>query len=238
MDWEKALNVYVIHGSPLAGKSTYVESHKGPNDLIYDFDLIMAAISGLPSHQENKTLISYVVDIRDLLIAKIKSETRIDNVWIITTKVTDDLQRNLHGLNPIYKEMKIDKTTALQRLKDNPGTRDIEVYKEVIEKYFRSNKDYINFHNTRDWKRKRVVILKRDGYQCRECKRYGKVTEANTVHHVLPIEERYDLRLNNNNLISLCEGCHESLHDKFSDRLSKLGSEWKERVLRLHPDLE
>lgn len=238
MDWEKALNVHVIHGSPLSGKSTYVENHKGPNDLIYDFDLIMKAISGLPSHQENKTLISYVVDIRDLLIAKIKSETKIDNVWIITTKVTDDLKKNLHGLNPIYKEMKIDKITALQRLKDNPGTRDIEVYKEVIDKYFRSNKDYIDFHNTKDWKRKRVIILKRDGYQCRECKRYGKVTEADTVHHVLPIEERYDLRLNNSNLISLCEEHHEKMHDKFSKRLSKLGSEWKERILRKYPELE
>ena len=232
------MKVYVIHGSPLSGKSTYVEAHKGPNDLIYDFDLIMKAISGLPSHQDNKALISYVVDIRNLLIAKLKSETKIDNAWIITTKVKEDLKKNLHGLNPIYKEMKIDKVTALQRLKDNPGTRDVEVYKEVIEKYFRSNKDYINFHNTRPWKNKRIVILKRDGYQCRECKRYGKVTEADTVHHVLPIEDRYDLRLDNRNLISLCEGCHERVHNKFDKKLSKLGEELKERTLRKYPELE
>ncbi len=68
------MKTYVIHGSPLSGKSTYVQNHKGDNDIIYDFDLIMAAISGLPTHQDNKNLIPYVIDTRDLIITRLKSE--------------------------------------------------------------------------------------------------------------------------------------------------------------------
>lgn len=231
------MNVYVIHGSPLSGKSTYVDNHKGPNDLIYDFDLIMSAISGLPIHQDNKTLISYVVDIRDLMLSRLKSEKNIDNAWIITTYVTEDLREQLIGLNPIYKEIRVSKGTALKRLKDNPNGRDIEEYTRVTNKYF--NKfDAVNFYKTEEWVRKRIVILKRDGYQCMNCKRYGLVTEANTVHHIIPLEDDSDLRLHNNNLLSLCMSCHEKMHDKYSGRLSKLGQEWRTRTTRKYKDLE
>lgn len=231
------MKVYVVHGSPLSGKSTYVEKHKGDNDLVYDFDLIMSAISGLPIHQDNKNLIDYVLTIRDAIISKLKSEKNIDTAWIITTKVTEELKQSLIGLNPIYKEMKIDIKTAKQRLKENPDNRDIKEYTEVIDRYFIGTSDNTKFYNSKEWKRKREVILKRDIYQCRECKRYGKTIEANTVHHILPIEDRYDLRLDNRNLISLCEECHERMHDKFDNKLSKLGEEWRERIIRKYPEL-
>ena len=231
------MKTYVIHGSPLSGKSTYVEKHKGPNDIIYDFDLIMAAISGLPTHQDNKNLIPYVIDIRDLIITRLKSEKNIDNVWIITTRVTEELKNSLIGLNPEYIEIKINKNTAIKRLKENPEGRNIKEYIKAIDRYFAATEDYSWLYNTPEWKRKRVVILKRDNYQCRECKRYGKVTQADTVHHVIPLQERPDLRLDSRNLISLCEGCHEKMHNKFDNTLSKLGEEWRERIERKYPEL-
>ncbi len=80
------------------------------------------------------------------------------------------------------------------------------------------------------WKRKRSVILKRDNYMCRECKRYGKVTGATTVHHILPVEERSELYLVNDNLLSLCSGCHNQMHDRFTNELTIKGNEWKKRT--------
>lgn len=231
------MKTYVIHGSPLSGKSTYVEKHKGSNDIIYDFDLIMAAISGLPIHQDNKNLIPYVIDIRDLIITRLKSEKNIDNVWIITTRVTEELKKSLIGLNPEYIEIKINKNTAIKRLKENPDGRNIKEYIKVIDRYFATTEDYSWLYNTSEWKRKRVVILKRDNYKCRECKRYGKVVQADTVHHVIPLQERPDLRLDSRNLISLCEHCHERMHNKFDNTLSKLGEEWRERIERKYPEL-
>ena len=232
------MNVYVIYGSPLSGKTTYVKKHKGDNDLVYDFDKIMSALSFEPSHKHNSNLIDYVLEIRDLIIAKLKSEKNIDNVWIITTEVKWDLKKNLVGLNPLYKEIKISNYEAKKRLKENPGNRDTDLWNRLIDKYFTSKRGHSDFHNTVEWKRKRKVILKRDSYMCKECARYGKVVEANTVHHILPIEERPDLRLNNNNLVSLCEEHHEKMHNKFNGTLSKLGATWRDRTLRAFPELK
>lgn len=93
------------------------------------------------------------------------------------------------------------------------------------------------FYNFSQWIRKRQVILKRDNYLCRECSRYGKSTLANIVHHIIPLEEREDLALDNRNLVSLCERCHERMHNKFNNKLSKLGLEWRERIERKYPDM-
>ena len=92
------------------------------------------------------------------------------------------------------------------------------------------------FYLTTLWKRKRLRILKRDGYCCRECLRYGKRTEATTIHHCHPLLERFDLRLTNWNLISLCKNCHGKMHDRITDKLTVLGEEWRERAERMRKD--
>lgn len=92
------------------------------------------------------------------------------------------------------------------------------------------------FYNTSKWERKREVILKRDGYQCRHCKRYGKIVPANTVHHIIPAAVRPELIYNNHNLLSLCTSCHEKMHDKFTDTLSKQGEFWVKKILQEHPE--
>lgn len=231
------MNVYVVHGAPLSGKTTYVQERKGPNDLVFDFDLVMAAISGLPIHEHNERLVGYVLDIRDLIIARLKSENKIGNAWIITTRITDRFKQSLIGLNAEYIEMKIDKHTAKKRLRDNPDGRDIEMWEKVIDNYFMATQDYSAFYKSKKWERKRIAILKRDGYKCREASRYGQVVAANTVHHIIPIAERPDLKLDDRNLISLTETNHERMHVKFSSRLSKLGEGWRERTLRKYPGL-
>ena len=73
------------------------------------------------------------------------------------------------------------------------------------------------------WKRKREVILKRDKYLCRECKRYGKTTQANTVHHIKPVEANPELRYDNSNLYSCCSSCHNTFHDRLTDELTEKG---------------
>ena len=93
----------------------------------------------------------------------------------------------------------------------------------------------INFYKSRKWKRKREVILRRDDYQCRQCKRYGKVTPATTIHHVQTLEERPELALVSDNLISLCNTCHENMHNRLTGELTPLGQQWVQRIGILHP---
>lgn len=90
----------------------------------------------------------------------------------------------------------------------------------------------INPYKTRRWINKRARILKRDEYRCCECKRYGKKTEAQTVHHAHPLKARPELWLESWNLVSLCNKCHEKMHDRITDELTALGEEWRERCER------
>jgi 5-methylcytosine-specific restriction endonuclease McrA len=60
--------------------------------------------------------------------------------------------------------------------------------------------------------------------------RYGKSIDATTVHHVYPLEQRPELGLVSNNLISLCKQCHDKMHDRISNQLTALGNEWVERI--------
>nr|DAL38850.1 MAG TPA_asm: NinG recombination protein [Caudoviricetes sp.] len=67
-------------------------------------------------------------------------------------------------------------------------------------------------YNSPRWKRKRLQILKRDGYMCQHCKRYGKAVPATTVHHIQHADEYPEMAFADKNLISLCEGCHNKQH--------------------------
>jgi len=93
----------------------------------------------------------------------------------------------------------------------------------------------VSFYKSRRWERKRRVVLRRDEYMCRECRRYGRTTKANTVHHIHPREVRPDLELDDRNLISLCESCHNAMHDRLTGALTDAGKRWAENVGELVP---
>lgn len=62
------------------------------------------------------------------------------------------------------------------------------------------------------WKKKRARILRRDGYMCQRCRRYGRHVEAREVHHIKPVDEFPELAWNDDNLVSLCHACHNAQH--------------------------
>lgn len=72
-----------------------------------------------------------------------------------------------------------------------------------------------SFRSTEAWKRKSLDIRTRDNYLCQICirKLYGTTRQYNNkeieVHHIVPVAEDWDKRLDNSNLISLCSRHHE-----------------------------
>ena len=62
------------------------------------------------------------------------------------------------------------------------------------------------YYQHRHWKVIRIKALKRDNYQCQECKRQGRIKEAQMVDHVIPKKQGGSLELDN--LQSLCNSCH------------------------------
>lgn len=68
------------------------------------------------------------------------------------------------------------------------------------------------FYKTAAWLKCRKVILIRDHYLCQECLRNDRLTPANTVHHIIPLEEAPELALEESNLESICPTCHNRAH--------------------------
>lgn len=98
----------------------------------------------------------------------------------------------------------------------------------VVGSFF-GGSDKMDYKSSK-WARKRKKILKRDRYLCKNCKRYGKMSEASVVHHVFPCEHYPEYEWEDDNLISLCVKCHNAMHDRDSHELTQLGIEWKGRV--------
>lgn len=77
-------------------------------------------------------------------------------------------------------------------------------------------RDIERFRRSKQWTNKREHIIKRDMHTCLCCKYkvfdlgYRQIyTEYIEVHHIIPMIENYDLRLVDDNLISLCREHHE-----------------------------
>ena len=79
---------------------------------------------------------------------------------------------------------------------------------ERQKKFKTTNKD--KFRWTKVWQDKRDDIKDRDLCLCAVCKTKGDyVYNDLSCHHIEPLEERFDLRLEDSNLITLCSKCHE-----------------------------
>lgn len=80
------------------------------------------------------------------------------------------------------------------------------------------------------WKSKRLSIFRRDRSRCRECQRYGIAVEASVVHHAYPAGDYPEYAWSDWNLVSLCSGCHNAMHDRETGALTERGLAWMRRV--------
>lgn len=71
-------------------------------------------------------------------------------------------------------------------------------------------------YTSKRWEQKRAHILRRDGYRCVECRRYGRSRPAVVVHHIKHADEFPELAFQDENLVSLCQACHNKAHPEKS----------------------
>lgn len=85
----------------------------------------------------------------------------------------------------------------------------IKNYKQTT--YERDNK-YNKFYKSKEWSKIRQVAIARDHALCKDCLDKNTITPYNTVHHIVTIKDEWSKRLDINNLICLCESCHQKRH--------------------------
>jgi len=86
------------------------------------------------------------------------------------------------------------------------------------------------FYKSKQWELVRDAVLRRDGYSCQLCKRYGRMVGARHVHHIYPFEDYPEYALKRWNLISLCQQCHNRMHDRDTHQLTEEGKRLKRKV--------
>lgn len=83
----------------------------------------------------------------------------------------------------------------------------------------KENTEANKFRKSNRWTKKSIEIRQRDKYLCKVCMAnlYNTMQQFNykelDVHHIIPINEDYDKRLDNDNLITLCRYHHKMADD-------------------------
>lgn len=108
------------------------------------------------------------------------------------------------------------------------GTECPNKYKYKRENSSEENKIVNKFYTSKSWREKREEIKSLDKGLCQRCLiKFGIVTtERLEIHHIEPLTVKWEKRLQNDNLITLCVQCHRWIDIKNNGRLD---FEWERK---------
>ena len=130
--------VFLVYGSPLSGKTTYVNGVKEPGDLIIDIDSIWECVSGCDRYVKPARLNAVVFGVRDYLMDCVfVRRGKWNNAYIIggfpLINERERLCKQL-GAREIYIESTKDECLKRLELSDN---RDKSEWKKYIDEWWR-----------------------------------------------------------------------------------------------------
>lgn len=129
--------VFIVYGSPLSGKSSYVKEVAVEGDLIVDIDNIWQCVSGCDRYIKPARLKSVVFGVRDKLIEDIKIRRgKWLNAYLIGGyPYKMDRERLIDSLGAREVFIDTDKPTCLERLA-NCGDRDALEWEKYINEWW------------------------------------------------------------------------------------------------------
>ena len=129
--------VYLVYGSPLSGKSSYVESVLESGDLVIDIDNIWQCVSGQPRYVKPNRLKSVVFSVRDNLLESVKYRRGKWNTAYVIGGYPFEAERNRLlddlGAKPILIDTP--QSECLERL-NNSSDRDIDEWTKYINDWW------------------------------------------------------------------------------------------------------
>lgn len=131
-------SVYIVYGSPLSGKSTFVKDNMDYGDYVVDVDNIWKCISYNNKYIKPNRLKSCVFSIRNYMIDMVRiRQGNWLTAWIIGGyPLISERERLCNALNA--REIFIDtpKEECIKRLHENPDGRDVEEWTGYIEDWW------------------------------------------------------------------------------------------------------
>ena len=130
--------VYIVHGAPCSGKTSFVDSIKGNSDLIVDIDNLWEAVTG-KRYYKPAALKPAVFAMRDALLETVKTRAgKWERCFIIEGlpyKAERERRRDVYGAELIHIDT--DKETGLQRLQADENRREYaSEWQNYIADYF------------------------------------------------------------------------------------------------------
>lgn len=89
------------------------------------------------------------------------------------------------------------------------------------------HKKYNAFYTSKQWQRLRQQKFQDANGLCERCLKKGIVRAGKEVHHIVPIDKDWEKRLDYDNLILLCNDCHNEMHERISP-LQEFLKAWEE----------
>lgn len=132
-------HIYLIYGSPLSGKTSYVNSIATKDDLVLDIDKLREAITGGKLYERSNRCNDNVFAIRDALLDMIRYQRgRWINAYVIGTyPYVGERERIARELEAEIILIEATKEECLERLESCDDGRDKQDWNKYIEDWFR-----------------------------------------------------------------------------------------------------
>lgn len=132
--------VYIVWGSPMSGKSSYVRENMHYGDLVIDLDNLFSAISYHELYDKPDNLKYNVFPLRDNLIKQIQDRKGYwTNAWIIggyaNTYERESLAKKLHATTVYMNTSKEECLLRLESCNDNRA-QDVDSYRKIINDWW------------------------------------------------------------------------------------------------------
>ncbi len=130
--------VYLVHGAPCSGKTSFVNSIKGNSDLIVDIDNVWECITG-KRYEKPSALKTNVFTLRDCLLDMVKTRAgKWERAFIIETAPRkSERERKIQMLGAECIHIDTSKEVCIERLHRDESRRDVrEQWQKYIEEYF------------------------------------------------------------------------------------------------------
>lgn len=136
---EDVRQVYLVYGSPLSGKSTWVHKVSEVGDLVVDMDSIWQCISGLERYEKPGVLNVCAFGVRDYLFECVKYRRgKWRNAYVIGGyPLISERERVCRELRAREIFIDVSKEECVQRLEKCQDNRNKEEWQSFIEDWFR-----------------------------------------------------------------------------------------------------
>ena len=130
--------IYLVYGSPLSGKTSYVKSVMNEGDLILDIDNIWECVSGCDRYIKPGKLNAVVFGTRDLLLDMVRMRVgKWDNAYIVGGyPLISERERLIKALGAREIYIESTKEECLNRLKDVKDGRDKKQWEEFVNDWW------------------------------------------------------------------------------------------------------